>query len=246
MFNKYTGIYTLSISSKMRLVPQEQKIEVILNNYDEETNRSKKHGTLLPSSIRAAICGPSGCGKTCVMMSLLYNQNGLRFENIYLFCKTLFQPKYQQLEGNINSIEGMSYVGSNETVTPLCEVKPNSILIFDDVSCESQKEIRNAYCMGRHKGVDCFYLTQTYTSVPKHLLRDNLNFIVLFKQDLLNMKHVYEDHVAGDLSFTQFQKLCSLAWRNPHDFLVIAKDFNFNDGRYRQGFDNFFQDISTG
>lgn len=229
----------------MRLVSQAQKIDVILSDNDEEVSGRRKHGVLLPGSIRAAICGPSGCGKTCVMTSLLYHQNGLRFENIYLFCKTLFQPKYQQLESNIKSVKGMSYTASNEGITPLSDVKADSILIFDDVSCECQKEIRNAYCMGRHKGIDCFYLTQTYTAVPKHLLRDNLNFMILFKQDLLNMRHVYEDHVAGDMGFQQFQKLCSLAWSNPHDFLVIAKDFELNNGRYRRGFDNFFQDITS-
>lgn len=227
----------------MKLVPQAQTIRVVLNENDADTLHSRKHGTLLPGSIRASICGPSGCGKTCVMVSLLYDQNGLRFENIYLFCKTLFQPKYQELESAIKSIHGMSYNASNKSVTPLSDVKPNSILIFDDVSCESQKEIRNAYCMGRHKGVDCFYLTQTYTAVPKHLLRDNLNFLILFKQDLLNMKHVYQDHIAGDMTFNDFQKMCSIAWSNPHDFLVVAKEFDLNDGRYRQGFDKFFQGI---
>lgn len=226
----------------MKLVQQRQKFHVVLDTSDEQV--PKKHGALLPGSIRAAICGPSGSGKTCVMVSLLYDRNGLRFENVYLFCKTLFQPKYQQLENVIKQIDGMSYVGSSDSVTPLVDVKPNSVLIFDDVSCESQTEIRNVYCMGRHKGVDCFYLTQTYTAVPKHLLRDNLNLLVLFKQDLLNMKHVYDDHVAGDMNFQQFQKLCSEAWKDPHSFLVIVKDFDLNNGRYRQGFDNFFTDIN--
>lgn len=228
----------------MKLVPQRQKFKVVLGEGDKKPTHHK-HGVLLPNSIRAAICGPSGCGKTCIMVSLLYDTHGLRFENVYLFCKTLFQPKYQELESLINSIPGMSYNGSADTITPLSDVKSNSVMIFDDVSCECQTEIRNVYCMGRHKGVDSFYLTQTYTSVPKHLLRDNLNFIVLFKQDLLNMKHVYDDHVAGDMSFPAFQHLCSEAWDEPHSYLVIVKDFHLNEGRYRKGFDCFFKDINT-
>lgn len=229
----------------MKLVSQRQKLNVVITPEDEELKKSKKHGVLLPNSMRGAICGPSGCGKTSVMVSLVYHPQGLKFENIYLFCKTLFQLKYQQLKTIIDSINGMSFNASTDEVTPISDIKPNSILIFDDVTTESQTEIRNAYCMGRHKGADCFYLTQTYTAVPKHLLRDNLNFIVLFKQDLLNMKHVYEDHVAGDMDFHKFQKLCAEAWKEPYTFLVIAKDFSLDNGRYRKCFDNFFQDINT-
>lgn len=231
--------------SEMKLLPQRHRIKVVLNENDKEVLASRKHGPLLPGSIRGAICGPSGCGKTCIMISLLYDPNGLKFENLYLFCKTLFQPKYQELDTVINSISGMSYNASTESIAMLTDVKPNSILIFDDVSCENQQEIRNVYCMGRHKGVDCFYLTQTYTSIPKHLLRDNLNFLILFKQDLLNMKHVYEDHAAGDMNFSTFQKMCSIAWKTSHSFLTIAKGFNLEEGRYREGFDNYFKDINS-
>jgi len=42
--------------------------------------------------------------------------------------------------------------------------------------------------MGRHKNIDSFYLCQTYS--PKHLIRDNANFIIMFKQDDLNMRHI--------------------------------------------------------
>lgn len=227
----------------MKLVQQRPRFEVRISHEEEKIPR--KHGILLPGSIRGVICGPSGCGKTCIMINLLYHQHGLRFENVYLFSKTLFQKKYQKLEEVITSIPGMCYTASSDSITPLSDVKLNSVLIFDDVACESQVEIRNTYCMGRHKGVDCFYLTQTYTAVPKHLLRDNLNFIILFKQDYLNLKHVFEDHVAGDMNFSTFQKLCAEVWKEPFNFLVIAKDFPLNEGRYRKGFDTFFENINT-
>jgi len=41
--------------------------------------------------------------------------------------------------------------------------------------------------MGRHKNMDSFYRCQTYTHIPKHLIRDNANMIIMFKQDDLNM-----------------------------------------------------------
>jgi len=31
-------------------------------------------------------------------------------------------------------------------------------MIFDDVACEKQNNIRSDFCMGRHKNIDSFYL----------------------------------------------------------------------------------------
>lgn len=60
-------------------------------------------------------------------------------------------------------------------------------MIFDDVVCEKQNNIRALFSMVSHEDVDSSYLCQTYTRVPKHSVRGNVNFIVLFKQDGMNM-----------------------------------------------------------
>ena len=39
----------------------------------------KRHGQLLPNTIRAVFCGPSNCGKTNVLISLLIHPNGSKF-----------------------------------------------------------------------------------------------------------------------------------------------------------------------
>ena len=70
-----------------------------------------------------------------------------------------------------------------------------------------QDIIRSYFCTGSHKNVDAFYLAHTYSRVPKQLVRDNANFVVMFKQDEMNARHVYSDHVSPDLTFTQFQEM---------------------------------------
>ena len=65
--------------------------------------------------------------------------------------------------------------------------------------------MRDYFSMGRHNSIDCFYLSQTYAHIPKHLIRDNTNFIILFKQDETNLRHVYDDHVNKDMSFNEFK-----------------------------------------
>jgi len=68
-------------------------------------------------------------------------------------------------------------------------------MIFGDVAYEKQNNIRSYFCMGRHKNIDSFYLCQTYTHIPKHIKRDNANMNLMFKQDDLNMRHIYRDHI---------------------------------------------------
>jgi len=202
-----------------------------------------RHSTLLPNTIRAIIVGPSNCGKTNVMISLIESPNGLKFKNVYLYSKSLYQPKYQYLKELISPIKGIGFYAFSENAEVLApaKAKENSVMIFDDVACEKQNNMRAYFCMGRHKNIDSFYLCQTYTRIPKHLIRDNANFLIVFKQDEMNLRHIYNDHVGTDMSFNNFLKMCAECWQNKYDFLVISKDDSLNKGRYRKGFSVFIQ-----
>jgi len=208
----------------------------------DDLRKDQRHGILLPNSIRAIICGPSNCGKTNLLLNLLYNPNGLSFQNIYLYSKSRYQAKYQELESVLSLIPEIGYFpfDDNESVIPPNDAKENSIFIFDDVACEKQQHIRAYFCMGRHKNVDSFYLAQTYTRIPKHLVRDNANLLVLFRQDFTNLKHIYYDHVNTDMSFNKFCEMCQHCWNlSNYNCIVIDKTRDLNDGRYRIGFDEY-------
>lgn len=220
-------------------------LKLPVTNFDDlvETEKIiKRHGALLPDSIRAIICGPSNSGKTNALLTLITHSNGLRFENIYIYSKSLNQPKYKFLDRIIKPLKDVNYYPFTEgdKVINVNNVKPNSIMIFDDVACEKQDNIRAYFCMGRHRNVDSFYLCQTYARIPKHLVRDNTNFLILFRQDEMNMKHIYNDHITTDMTFTQFREMCGRCWNNnKYGFIVINKDDDINQGRYREGFDSF-------
>ena len=87
-----------------------------------------RHSTLLPDSIRALIVGPSNCGKTNVMLSLIESPNGLKFENVYIYSKSLYQTKYEYLKKLISTIKGMRLYtfNNNDDVIQTDEIKPNS------------------------------------------------------------------------------------------------------------------------
>ena len=56
--------------------------------------------------------------------------------------------------------------------------------------------------MGRHEKVDSFYLWQSYTRIPKHSIRDNVNLLAVFRQDDMNLKHIDNDHVNTDMTYS--------------------------------------------
>lgn len=224
----------------MKFIKQRDTLEVH-NIKTENVEHRAKHSTLLPDTIRCIMCGPSNCGKTNVMLNLLLHENGLKFKNIYLYSKTAFQPKYCFLKQVMKRVpEAKLFVfNDNEDVIPPSDALRHTIMIFDDVICENQNNIRNYFTMGRHKQIDCFYLSQTYSKVPKQLIRDNANLLIIFKQDETNLKHIYNEHVTTDIDWFKFKKLCSSTWRDKFSFLLINKDCDMNKGRYRKGFDTF-------
>lgn len=223
-----------------------QALDIPVRNMDEliaSKKLKRKHSDLLPNSIRCIIAGPSNCGKTNLLVSLIESENGLKFENIYIYSKTLEQEKYNYLKEVLSTINGIGFYTfstSDDVIAPT-EAKKNSLIIFDDVICDkNQENIKSYYCLGRHRGLDCFYLTQTYTRVSKHLIRDNCNFLIVFRQDDLNLKHIFNDMcVACDMSFEKFRKFCLECWREKFGFVVIDLDSDVNCGRYRKGFSDF-------
>jgi len=114
---------------------------------------------------------------------VLENPHDISFENVYMYSKSLQQLKYRYLENLLPPIEEIGYFtfSNNSDVISPNETLPNSIFIFDDVACDKQDAIREYFAMGRHADIDCFYLCQTYAK--KHLIRDNANLLILFKQD---------------------------------------------------------------
>ena len=228
----------------MRLIRQHDELPI--KNVEICQNKIRKnycrHSKLLPNSIRGIVVGPSNCGKTNVLITLLEHRNGLKFENVYVYSKSLYQPKYEYLKELLSAIKGIGFYtfSENNEVLPLDEAKKNSVFVFDDVACENQNHIRSYFCMGRHKYIDSFYLTQSYTRIPKHLIRDNANLLIIFKQDNLNLKHIYDNHVSTDMSFNQFCDMCSKCWKDDFGFLCINKDCSMENDRFWKNMDTYF------
>ena len=229
----------------MQFIKQDLKLPIENLDFINETfTRHNRHSKLLPNCFRAIFCGPSGCGKTNALLTLLFNPNGLRFENIYVYSKSLYQPKYKLLEDVLGHSKCVSFhpFKDNDLIIDPDQAKNNSVFIFDDVACDKQDKIRMYFSMGRHRNIDVAYICQTYSKIPKQLIRDNCNVIVLFKQDDINLRHIFDEHVSPDMTYEDFKQVCFKCW-NEDKFgsMVIVKDFELKNGRYRKGFDKYIK-----
>ena len=115
-----------------------------------------------------------------------------------------------------------------------------NLMVFDDLLLEKQNKCEAYYTRGRHSNVDCFYLAQNYFKLPRQTIRENANFICLFRQDLKNVNHVYNDHVSSDMTKEEFRNVCKLAWEKPYGFVVVDLTSNKDNGKYRIGLDTFY------
>ena len=88
---------------------------------------------------------------------------------------------------------------------------------IDDLLLEKQNICESYYIRGRHSNVDCFYLAQNYFKLPRQTIRENANLICLFPQDLKNRNHIFNDHVASDMTKEEFKQLCKQLGKNTTD-----------------------------
>ena len=96
-----------------------------------------------------------------------------------------------------------------------------NILIFDDLILSEQDTIEAYHTRGRHSNVDCIYLCQNYFKLPRQTIRENANLFVLFKQDLKNLNHIYNDHVTDDMDREEFRNFCKQSWKSLYSFVTI-------------------------
>ena len=224
----------------------------LINFDDFEKGRLdyKNHFLLPQQAIRALIFGCSGSGKTQLLLNLIVNPNipQVGYDKLFVYSKSLEQPKYKLLQKAVKTIEelhgvkiGYFYKNDVEMLSPK-DLNPNerNLIVLDDCMLDSQNKIGDYFCMGRHSGCQCFYLAQSYYKVPLQTVRNNCNFLIMFNVDDRDLQSIHQSHVGRDISFKEFQEFYDHTMKEPYSFVVIDKTKPPEAGKYRVGFDTFF------
>ena len=60
-----------------------------------------KHANFIPKNMLSILLGSSECGKTNLVLNFLLNEDILSYNDVYIYCPTLYQPSYKYLESYI-------------------------------------------------------------------------------------------------------------------------------------------------
>ena len=124
-----------------------------------------------------------------------------------------------------------------------------NLMILDDCFLGPQNKAESYYTRGRHNNCDVIYITQNYFRLPRHTIRENANFIILFPQDVKNLNHIYSDHCSFDMDLDEFKQFCHRVWDGDddgvsgdggHNFVTIDLSSSKLNGRYRKNLDTFY------
>ena len=138
----------------------------------------------------------------------------------------------------------VEYYDDSSNIPDPIELNKNhkNLIIFDDIMLEKQNKCEDYYTRGRHNNVDCFYISQNYTKLPRHTIRENSNLFILFPQDNITLDHFYRDH-CSDIDKNEFKYLCNETWDEPYNFVTIDLSSNKLNGRYRRNLNDFYISI---
>ena len=119
-------------------------------------------------------------------------------------------------------------------------VEEKNLLILDDYFLGKQNKAEAYYRRGQHNNCDTFYISQNYFRLPRQAIRENVNLIVLFPQDVKNLNHIHAGHCDDDMSIEEFKKFCRNVWKVKHNFVTIDLTNGKLNGKYRKNLDYFY------
>ena len=205
------------------------------------------------SPVRVIITGKSNCGKTSLLLKILLNIIANRvsqieekcvkgFDKLFIYSPTIHQENYKNLIQMFETVVS-AYPNIDELKNP--EEYDNdykNVIILDDLSEKELKDnrVQMLFKRGRHNNINTIYISQSYFHLPRKTIRNNSNFLILFKLPMKDVENIYQDLVSADMVIKEFKTLCQLAWSKPFGYLIIDLTKDRFLGKYRVGVDQFY------
>ena len=117
-----------------------------------------------------------------------------------------------------------------------------NLLLLNDCFLGKQNIAEASYTRCR-QNCDTIYIVQNYFCLPRHTVRENSNFVILFPQDGKNLTDIHADHCASDISLPEFMQFCHGVWScagTGHNFVTIDLISTPMNWKYRQNFNRFY------
>ena len=184
-------------------VDNKKKLKINNNNVSKYENRAN------------VIIGPRNVGKTYYMLKVLQKIGDKR--PIIIITRSLNQyPTYKT---------------SNE-IKPINKYK-GSVVTFDDMlGAKNSSQVDEFFTRGRQENLDVYYVSQSFFALPRQIIRNNSDRLILFKQTLRGVQIMYHVIGAFDMIYDEFREMCRVAWSEKFNYLCIDMAKNKNEGKF--------------
>ena len=152
----------------------------------------------------AIFSGPTSCGKTQRVLDLIEKEYKHHFENIVILCPTVrwnktylerswvwkddyvfvFEPKRNLFQ----LIEKLSELFSGEETLFIVDD-----MISDETLDKKRQPLLELATKGRHREHSLWFLTQSYTAVPKNLRRQKKQLFIWYPSEKSDLKIIDEE-----------------------------------------------------
>lgn len=206
-------------------------------------------------SFRWLVSGKSGCGKTNLILSCLL-QGHIKFDHLYLYVRDPTQDKYVLLIRWLNTIQNefkkekgqeisiYTLITDPSKIVPIDDVDSTivNVAIFDDLLLEKhQEKIVEYFIRGRHRSVDCIYLSQAY-HLTDPTIRKNCDYFSIFgvssKTELIQLA---KDH-SLTYDYADFKEILRKATEGINNFLFIDRRTTFTILQLRKNFNEIWNE----
>ena len=68
--------------------------------------------------------------------------------------------------------------------------------------------------------------------MPKRIIRNNSNKIILFNQTLEDIEHIYRDVARYGMNYDEFKELCRNSREEDYNYLYIDRSKKRDQGKY--------------
>ena len=193
-----------------------------LKNYSEYDGEAagvsdfRQRYIFMPDKVlRMLICGPSGSGKTNLLMNILLKPL-IQYDELYLYSKSLDQPKYSFLRERLENVGDDILFESNDEIIPIDDMptEGQKVVVFDDFICENQKSLIEYFIRGRNKNCSIIYLAQSFFKCPKDIRLNCSHFCVFDTNDTRDKKMISKQLNVDPDKY-------DVATREPYSFLYV-------------------------
>lgn len=226
----------------MEIIDVEQLARRVEGNSRRQFKPEELNPTLAPQfdnslgSFRMLVSGKSGAGKTNLIVSAIIS-NQMRFDHLYLYVRDPSQSKYQLLMLFISQLEQewerergerrqfATVITDPTRFVPLDEIDSNliNLVIFDDMLTEKhQKTIEEYFIRGRHRGVNCIYLTQDYHKTSPTIRKQCQYFAIFGVSSKAELVQLSKDH-SLEYDYKEFKQILNNATQPAPNFLLIDR-----------------------